>query len=326
MLIIRFWWLCFFGLLIAANSLAQAPRGYTVAVQPVLDAVPFGASVPISFTLKNDSTEELPLTMDWTGRPSGLMHVSNESGETLPEWGRYRIEAGPQRSQAETTYRMKPGEQIRLHHDLGDIFGFIRSKPGKHTLQFVTVDGVVAKAEFIMVACRTVSSRELSGAYDPLQYGEGGNATASARLSIVESQEAASRRQWLLLDQVTIRGELKSRLPSYSCPIEIGSAIEKAEFDHLGQVWVVLKSGNRASLLVWRMHELQWAILVTMTDQKIGIGTAWAITPSTPAQPYNVVIAGIEGQTKFTTESVWAMPRAEPSVAPTQSPATRPAP
>jgi hypothetical protein len=254
--------------------------------------------------------------MDLAGTPNALLRLYDHTGEKVPPVVP-SFELAPTPTTDDEIYRVGPDERMRFVYDLAAVFSFAASAPGEYLLQFVTKEGTIEETHFVAAPYRTLDSRNLSGSYNPSQYGElMGNASASVRLSVIESEDLQSPRQWLLIDKITAIAEPRQRLPSYSFPMTVGSTIENAGMDADGQVWVVLNSDGQSSLLVWRMHHLDWCVLVPPAEQKIDFGTTRARMYITKQ---NVVIAGVEGKEKFTSQSVWAMPPAG-SAPPTSRP------
>jgi hypothetical protein len=309
-----------------------APVGLGVHLDLLPSVVPAGASIACGFTLANESAQDMRLAMDGIGRPYDVVFLSDQSRtDLLPAqlYSRQELWAAmlppqPQLQPVNEMYRFSPDERIRLEYDLTLLFDMKAAKPGKYTLRLVSKDAVAAQADFSLVAYRTLSSRAIANAYEPMVVvlaGLAGTGKASVRLSSIESEGVEKPSQWLLINQIAALGKTLDDLPSYSYPVPTGTIFEKAEMDYLGQVWVVAKSGDKNSLLLWRLHDLSWSVLVAPTEKKIELGTSRA-RAYVPNQ--NIVIAGVEGQTKFTTQSVWAMPRGEPASVPTTLPATLP--
>jgi hypothetical protein len=313
-------------LLLSQGAQAQTTQPYSVVVESADRVYPAGASIPIGFVLSNHSSVSQPLRMDDTGKPTELMRLLNQQGIAVPDWPRYRSLMGTGNAPKSAVYTMPPGERILFRYDLAQLFALTDSAPGKYSLQFFSETREIAASEIAIFATDTIEARQLNGAYDPLQLGESyANAKASVRLSVVEATESTNPMRWLLIDEIVVAGKPRTRVQKYALPVDTTSSIDAAQMDYCGQVWVILKSGDRYGLVVWLMNDLAWRQLVPVASRRIAMGTALATMPFTPIANYNIVIAGVEGETKFTTQSVWAMPRAEPAAAPANAPAARPA-
>jgi len=202
---------------------------------------------------------------------------------------------------ADEDYRLAPGETVRLRYDLARLFRIV--EPGRYTLRFEDDGAVLAEAAFDVKGYRAVASRRVSGTYHPPYIGSPPNVVhnTSATISIVETTGTPSGVRYLVIDEVKVGDEARKFLPAYAYPVLPETTVERAEMDYLGQIWLLLKSGDRNSLLIWRVHDLSWSELVAPTDRGITFGTTRA---RAFVDGQTVVIAGVEGREKFSSYSV----------------------
>jgi hypothetical protein len=276
-------------------SRVQAQSKYTVALDPFPETVLLGASIPFKYHLGNNSQAPFPVSGD--SRTGFGIRLHDQGGRDVnstptfvgpnPAGGRY--------------YQLKPGEKIQLHYDLSLLF--MIDKPGVYTLHLVP-DDPAPQARFTVCSYRALDSRKLSGHYRPPFVGtsaQDGPEVSSVQLSRVESENTPQPFQFLLIDQIVVMNEARTGLPGYSFPVLAGTTIDQAEMDFFGQVWVLVKSADKASLLLWRINDLSWTELIPPTDKKVVLGIGQA-RQNVPAQ--KMVIAGLEGKEQFTTYSV----------------------
>jgi hypothetical protein len=322
----------------AEPPMFRADSEFRVAFRPLPERIPTGSSIPLTYTVTNISKAAASISMDQWANPALYMSILQASGrapemtgslaEAEQRMARFKATAGTaDLAPVNEPYLMKPGEQLVFQWDLAANSGFRTAKASKYSLNFATKDGTArASAAFTLVDHRALETRYVVGAFEPLvQYtGPVGVEKASARVSIIEALDKANPDQWVLVDKIFASGREQSDWPSYSLPVPAGTKMEKADMDFLGQVWVLVRCAERRSLLLWRLQDLSWSVLVPPTNKEIDFGTTRARF-GVPNQI--IVIAGLEGQQKFTTQSVWAMPRVEPPAAmalPTTRPVTRP--
>jgi hypothetical protein len=304
-------------------SHAQSRVPVVAEVDRMPSMVVQGAVLPVTLTLKNPTDAELPLEMDSVGMPSGLVRVRDTAGRWVAaaiarDAPDFPTEFAPIPTPANELYRLAPNEVIVLVCAVPTL----RLEPGNYTLVVANRDGLVVSREFEVIGHRTLSEITVTGAYEPPQLGRTpGTGTVTARLSLVESRVREQTMRWLLIDAISVAAAPHAGLRAYACPVPSQAVIDKAEMDYLGQVWVlVAHARGTRSLLLWRMHDLAWSTIVPETERRVTLGTTRA---RAFVANQNIVIAGVEGQEKFSTHSVWAMPRADPSTA--SAPATPPA-
>jgi hypothetical protein len=306
---------CLITLVTINNVVAQIATGYQVEIRPIPDAIPLGSSVILDYTLINSSAQELPLRMGVISAPDGLIQVFDKSGKREGTVMMLR-DTGPRFPPAENAYRTKPGERLRFTHDLNLLYSGLFSQPGKHEIRFISEQGVIASTEIEAVEYEALQSREFSASYLPPQIHDATN-SLKLHLDVVKSRATADPRYWMLIDRIewnlpmglisndrarerVRRGE--GPLSRYALRLPSECTIESAEMDHLGQAWIVLNGERGSALLVWRTHHLNWSVLIASTKSKIDLGTTRGrlFVPDV-----NMVIAGIDGQEKFTTQWLW---------------------
>ncbi len=289
---------------------ARGVSGYTVEVAPVASFHPRGASFPISFTLSNGADQPLGLLFDAAGSPVyGLLHLENASGfgygTPAPIRDRLRPpEPGFPQSTTAEAYQVKSGEALSFVIDLATIVDLEKAPAGEYRVSFETQADTFAAGSFTLVDFRRVDPQSINGSFHPMlqQAGDAATFEASVRLSIAQSEGLDEEMAWLLVDRVNAFGREQTDLPSYAIVVPVGSQVERVEMDHRGQVWVLVKSGDRQSLYVWTMSDLGWSVLVSPTVQELRFGTTWAHNGN---KQKIVVIAGLEGDALYTTHSVF---------------------
>jgi hypothetical protein len=311
-----------------AQRLPRALAGLRVDLKVLPEVIPRGGSVPVEFMIENASDQELPLEMDHNGHPVYLGSVVRPDGEPYGKPARFavvRVPVGFDVTPEPELYFIKPGERIRFHRDLALQYDLRGAPAGRYRLQFESQDGARSEGGFTLVDYRTIQNKPLRGGYDTIlqlpytkAMGEVG-----VLLSLIESVGTDRPFRWLLVDEISVFGVAQTDLPGFWFPVSETAGIETAQMDVFGQIWVLVRSHGQRSLLLWRLHELKWSVLVAPTDRIIEFGTSRA-REGIPNQ--NIVIAGVEGEEKFTTQSVWSMPRAQPAPAPTTTAPAKPAP
>lgn len=289
------------------------PQGYRVALKVVPDTILVGSAIPVTYTLSNGSDQALPFESDNRGSPAGLMVLDSNEKELTPT--PHFVGMTPTLFDKRGLLMLEPGQEIRLQYDLAMFYRI--DAPGRYTLRIapdeayakashhaVAPEADVATARFTAADYRVSDFRELAGQYYPPYTGTSVpqfDRSSSVRLSLVETKATPKPLQFLLIDQIVVMGEERIGLPSYSFAVPVGTQVEKAAMDFFGQVWVVVKTGEKMSLLIWRINDLSWSVLVPPTEKRITFQTGQAIMNS-PSEL--LVSAGVEGEEQFTTYSI----------------------
>lgn len=175
------------------------------------------------------------------------------------------------------------------------------SRPGPYTFQLRRV-GAVAEARFEVGIDRTINEWRLDGAFlDPLDFDPRLGTRVSCRLSLGEVPHEGGITRFLIVDRLVIGDKSRNDLPRFASQLPADANVTKAEMDFLGQVWVVVQSGRKSSLVLWNLRDQAFRVLVPWGERAIELGTTPA---SSHVLKQNVVIAGLPGQTKFTTTTV----------------------
>lgn len=300
MLIARFW-ISFSVILIVTHPLL-GQGGYGVMITKLPDTVPLGSSIPLEFTLINESKMELPLRIDGWGRPATTMDLLAPDGKSVQ--AKSPGSAGFRPLPEAEFYRQKPGERLRFAFDLTSLYSI--TSPGTYVLRFTGADGrALSEAQITASTFTTTSQFELSGYYQPPFIGtpRGGGQNTSVRLALVQTQPAQSSTDFILIDRIRVLGEAREDLPRFAFGVPVGTSIEKCEMDYSGQVWALVKIDRRMSLVVWRIDDLSWTVLIPFGEQNIEFNSSRARF-TIPAAEQKIVIAGVEGKEKFTTHSI----------------------
>jgi hypothetical protein len=164
---------------------------------------------------------------------------------------------------------------------------------------------ILVEAQFAAVSYNALNSIDLNGYFQPPFWGTpfAASTNASVRLSLVEAEGTPEPFHFLLIDQITVLREARSELPSFSYPVANGTIIEQAQMDFFGQIWILVRNRNKRSVLVWRINDLSWMVLIPETEEAIDFATSRA-RATVPAADQKIVIAGVEGREKVTSHSI----------------------
>lgn len=301
-------------------------KWYAVTVDPLPEVVLLGSSVPVRISIRNAAPVNLPLpfSVDAWGAPLGLMRLLY-NGEEIPHT---RAFGGPSLPKP---LQLQRGQTVRFRYDLAMLYRI--EAPGQYTLRFKT-DRVVHESQLNVAAYRVLSGLsefQVHGRYRPPYIGARApdandgrplDERSSVRLSVVEADypprqppEPAARPlffddpdagkpprpHFLLIDQIVVMSKARIGLPSYSHPVAPGSTIERADMDDFGQVWVLVKSDDKRSLLLWCINDLSWRVLVPPTEKRITfeVGQAFLLEPES-----RLIAAGVEGGEAHSSYSV----------------------
>jgi hypothetical protein len=302
---------------------------YTVNVEPLPEVVLLGSSVPVRIRIGNAAPVNLPLPFDvdaW-GAPSLLMRLLDANGvpvsSTRAVGGLLGVLPKP--------LQLRRGQTVEFRYDLAMLYRI--EAPGQYTLRFKT-DRVVHESQLNVAAYRVLSGLsefQVHGRYRPPYIGARApdandgrplDERSSVRLSVVEADypprqppEPSARPlffddpdagkpprpHFLLIDQIVVMSKARIGLPSYSHPVAPRSTIERADMDDFGQVWVLVKSDDKRSLLLWCINDLSWRVLVPPTEKRITfeVGQAFFLEPES-----KLIAAGVEGGEAHSSYSV----------------------
>jgi hypothetical protein len=282
------------------KCLGQIAGDFRVSLGPIPKVIPLGGSLLLNYEITNQSEAEMPLDLDFTGKPNGVLRCQREGGVNLKPTGPMIEHTTGVMPKAEV-YLVKPGESIGFKQDLGVMFGLRRTKAGKHLLYFAASKGKMDSREFQVVDTRSISAAEVSGTFEtPSEQLDSLGKSASLRLCLIESLQSDKTR-WIVIDDLHTGGVVRAHLPLYWREVEPDSVINRWIFDYRGQLWVHLIAKDRSTVLAWKINDLSWTTVFTSTPEHVTLGATQAKF-NVPSQIFAVATKG--GATSITTDSV----------------------
>ncbi|WP_165073868.1 hypothetical protein [Paludisphaera rhizosphaerae] len=284
----------------------EGPRFFDVRVHLDEPVYPLGSPTFVNLELVNVLREMNYLKLDHLGLPSPLEYRltapdgRRSDAQNLDRDPNWIIDGPPIPHKLSELYPIKPGDSVTLRYDLARFFRIQR--PGTYHLE-VAEPGrpAICRVDFDVVGLEILQAIKINELCElPLSLFEKNNvytAPIECHLEIGKVPVREGGPWFAVISDVMITGRNVARVaPPLVVPPK--TRVAASAIDVRGQLWMVLVAEDASTLMIWDLKEGRRRRAIPWGKYVIELGS----TPIRPFSKGKVVIAGVPGQPKLSTQ------------------------
>jgi len=229
------------------------------------------------------------------------LQIKNSSGKLLPYKLSRKKQGPPTLPDFSKLYQIKAEEKIKIQYDLGEIFKF--SEEGIYTVEIHYGKGIKIKKKFEVLGYierGKVKIREFCSDVPFMSLMATGLDARPVEcvLSWGKTKNSEKQRGFVLVKKIKVSSKTWDRSFKQLClKVPVGTIVEKSALDFRWQLWTILNSNNRRTLILWNLATGSTKTIIPWGDKAIELGT----TLANDNVPVKAVISGVKDKTKYTS-------------------------